>query len=141
MEPRISFLTLGVQDLSKMKEFYNRVFGWTPVKDSDGIVFYKLNGFIFALFPSDELAEDIGIPGSGAGFRKFSLAINFHSEEEVDTEFEKLVSNGAAALKKPEKVFWGGYRGYIADVEGNAWELAFNPFLKLNENNEVTGHE
>ena len=141
MEPRVSFITLGVKNLEAMKDFYNRVFGWTPVKDSDGIVFYRLNGFIFALFPADELAEDIGIPGDGSGFRKFSLAVNFHSEVEVDREFQQLISRGATALKKPEKVFWGGYRGYISDVEGNAWELAYNPFLKMNDSNDVTGHE
>jgi hypothetical protein len=31
-------------------------------------------------------------------------------------------------LKSPEKVFWGGYRGYISDIEGNAIEIAYNPF-------------
>ena len=140
MEPRISFLTIGVKDLGKMKTFYNNVFGWTPIKDSDGIVFYRLNGFIFALFPADELAEDIGFENNGSGFRKMTLAMNFHSEKEVDEVFQKLIKAGAGILKKPEKVFWGGYRGYISDAEGNPWELAYNPFLKMYDQNNVKGH-
>ena len=140
MDQRISFITIGVKSLSKMRSFYNNVFGWTPIKDSDGIVFYRMNGFILALFPSGELAEDIGVSKEGKGFRHFSLAINFHSEAEVDTIFKQLVKNGAGSLKAPEKVFWGGYRGYISDVEGNAWELAYNPYLELDKDNNVTGH-
>ncbi len=140
MDQRISFITLGVNNLGKMRTFYTNIFGWTPIKDSDGIVFYRMNGFILALFPSDELAADIGVSNGGNGFRHFSLAINFHSETEVDKVYNHLVKNGAGSLKKPEKVFWGGYRGYISDVEGNAWELAYNPFLQLDNNNDVSGH-
>ena len=61
MEQHINFITLGVRNLDAMKRFYTDVFGWTPLKDSDGIVFFQLNGLILSLFPEDELAADAGI--------------------------------------------------------------------------------
>ena len=129
MQQQLSFLTLGVQDLAKMTSWYNQVFGWTPMKHEGDIVFYKMNGLIFALFPFEELAKDIGISSDGSGFKKFTLAINLLSEEAIDKQFEEFKKLGVTIIKPPEKVFWGGYSGYIADPENNYWEFAYNPFL------------
>jgi uncharacterized protein len=139
MKQLINFLTIGVNDLSKMKNFYKDKFGWATLKDSDGIVFFKLNGFILGLFSSDELAEDAGVPQNGQGFKRFTLSINLNSEQEVNEAFNNFRQKGVKIIKEPEKVFWGGYRGYIADVEENYWEIAYNPFLELdNEGNVIT---
>jgi len=141
MDQRINFITLGVKDLARMKEFYQTVFGWETLKDSDGIVFFKLNGFILGLFPEHELASDIGVPHVPAfGFRGFTLAINYNSEAGVDQAFAELESRGVIVVKSPEHVFWGGYSGYVADVEGNYWELAYNPFLELDSEGNVVTH-
>ena len=82
-----------------------------------------------ALFPADELAEDIGIPQDGHGFKRITLAINFRSEKEVDEAADEMRKKGVKIVLQPERVFWGGYRGYIADPEDNYWELAYNPQL------------
>jgi uncharacterized glyoxalase superfamily protein PhnB len=140
MNQRISFITLGVKNLQNMKTFYTQVFGWTLLKDRDGIVFYKLNGFILGLFHVHELAEDANVSEIGSGFKSFSLSVNLNSEEEVDLLYQELISKGAKPLKSPEGVFWGGYRGYIADPEDNLWELAYNPFLEMDENGNVVHH-
>jgi len=140
MKQQLTFLTLGVNDLEKMKSFYSEIFGWKTLKDSDGIVFYRLNGIILALYPAGELAEDIGVNAKGNGFKKFSLAINFHSEKEVDSAFIVLQKKGVQVIKTPEKVFWGGYRGYVSDPEENYWELAYNPFLEMDKLGNVKGH-
>ena len=65
------------------------------------------------------------------GFRGFSLAHNVRSEQEVDELVAQLEYKGARVLKRPEKVFWGGYSSYIADPDDNLWEIAYNPFLPL----------
>jgi uncharacterized glyoxalase superfamily protein PhnB len=44
---------------------------------------------------------------------------------------------GATIVKPAQKVFWGGYSGYFRDPEGYLFEVAFNPFWKLNENDDV----
>ena len=141
MKQQISFLTIGVNDLGKMKNFYKEKFEWTTIKDSDGIAFFKLNGFILGLFPVNELAEDAGVPQDGQGFKRFALAINFNSEEEVNKAFDELRHKGVKIIKEPEKVFWGGYRGYIADIEDNYWEFAYNPFLELDKEGNVITHK
>lgn len=140
MKQQLQFVTLGVSDLHKMKAFYVEKFGWKPMKETDGIVFFQLNGIILGLFPAEELARDIGVPNSGEGFKKFSLAINFNSEEEVDVAFEEMKGKGVEIVKVPERVFWGGYSGYVADTDGNYWELAFNPFLEMDNNGKVLNH-
>jgi catechol 2,3-dioxygenase-like lactoylglutathione lyase family enzyme len=140
MKQRINFLTIGVDDLEKMKNFYKNSFGWTALKEEEEIVFFKLNGFILGLFPKEELAKDIGIAQDGLGFKRFALAINCNSEQEVDQTFEMLRSAGVTIIKDPAKVFWGGYSGYIADVENNYWEIAFNPFLELDQQGNVLNH-
>jgi uncharacterized protein len=141
MQQRITFFTIGVSDLEAMRDFYKEKFGWKPMKDSDGIVFFKMNGFIFGLYPKNELAEDIGIKNDGKGFKQFSLAINLRSEKAVDKLFEEFKQKGVRIIKAPEKVFWGGYRGYVADIEDNYWEFAYNPFLKLDKSGNVDSHK
>src|SRR3972149_9712940 len=141
MKQLLNFITLGVDDLDKVKKFYQEKFGWTPLKDSDGISFFKLNGFILGLFPNNELAKDAGVPDDGRGFKRFTLAINFKTEQEVDKAFDDLKQKGVKIIKAPEKVFWGGYRGYIADIENNLWEIAYNPFLELDSEGNVVTHK
>lgn len=141
MDQRLTFITLGVSDLEKSKAFYEKTLGWMPLKELEGTTFYKLNGIILSLFPSEELAKDAGVSGQGTGFRHFSLAHNVGSKEEVDTLFGELGKKGVTIIKPPEKVFWGGYSGYIADVDGHLWEIAFNPFLEMDGEGNVIGHE
>ena len=133
-------ITLGVTDLSATTSFYEQHFGWTKTAASnDDIVFYQLNGLQLALYPVDKLAEDAQLPGAGIGFKGFSLAYNTRSESEVDALFDGFLQAGVRIVKSPEKVFWGGYSGYIADPDGHLWEIAYNPFLPLDEKGNVKG--
>lgn len=141
IDQRISFVTIGVDDLEKAKRFYIEKFGWKPMKDSDGIVFFKMNGSVFGLFPNHELAEDAGVANDGKGFKRFTMAINLKSEQEVDKVMDELAQKGVKIVKSAEKVFWGGYRGYVADAENNLWEFAYNPFLEMDEEGNVKIHK
>ncbi len=138
MQPRLSFITLGVTDLDKSKAFYNDVLGWTPFQDNGGIIMYKLNGMVLSLFPQHELAEDAQVTNDGKGSR-FTLAQCMGSPEEVDAFFAHLKKHGVTITKMPEKVFWGGYSGYFADPDGHLWEIAHNPFLEMDADGNVLG--
>ncbi|ANI90656.1 hypothetical protein A9P82_06715 [Arachidicoccus ginsenosidimutans] len=130
MIQNISFITIGVKDLDKMKSFYKDMLGWKTSNDEEGIVFFKMdNGLTFALFPEKELAEDIGTAQVLAGYKNFALAINLPSQEDVNDFFQTLIEKKVTIQKMPEPVFWGGYRGYFSDPENNFWEVAYNPFL------------
>ncbi len=130
MEPRLNLITLGVANLQRSKAFYQQAFGWEPSPlSNESIVFFQLNGVQLALFPQESLADDAGVPADGKGFRRFSMAHNVGSEQEVDALVAALEAKGVKVLKQPEKVFWGGYSSYIADPDENLWEIAYNPFI------------
>lgn len=131
MEPRLTLITLGVSDLKTSRAFYENKFGWTPLPNSsDDIVFFQLKGGVqFALFPDHALAEDAQVDANGSGFKKFSLACNVRSEKEVDEVIADLEKKGVNILKRPQKVFWGGYSSYVEDPDHNLWEIAYNPYL------------
>jgi catechol 2,3-dioxygenase-like lactoylglutathione lyase family enzyme len=130
MEQRLTLITLGVTDLKKARHFYEEKFGWKPLPAStDDIVFFQLNNLQLALFPDTALAKDAHVDPHGSGFKKFSLAYNTRSEKEVDDLIMELESRGVTVIKRPQKVFWGGYSAYVADLDNNLWEIAYNPYL------------
>jgi uncharacterized glyoxalase superfamily protein PhnB len=132
MEQRITFITLGVTNLKVSSDFYETNFGWTrSMMSSENIVFFELNGIYLSLYERKALAEDATVDSAGNGFKGFTLAHNLNSEKEVDNLIENLRNKGVMIIKEPQKVFWGGYSSYIADPDGFLWEMAFNPFLKI----------
>src|SRR5690606_29696863 len=124
MEQRLTIITLGVSDLIESERFYSNILGWEKTNHSnENIVFYSLNGFQLALYPIDKLADDAHVPCSHLDFRGVTLAYNTKTEKDVDLLFSELSGKGVEIIKKPEKVFWGGYSGYFADPDKNLWEV------------------
>jgi uncharacterized glyoxalase superfamily protein PhnB len=140
MEQRMSLITLGVADLQRAVAFYENVVGWKAQASPPGVVFFDLNGVVFALWPHDELAKDIGMTAGAAvpAYRGYALAYNARSEAEVDAIFERLKQHGATILKPPQRAFWGGYSGYFSDTDGHTWEIAYNPFWTIREDGRVS---
>ncbi|WP_062464248.1 VOC family protein [Demequina soli] len=136
-DPRISFVTLGVADLARSRAFYE-AWGWVPAQAEGDIVFFQANGVVIALFSLADLADDQGRPGAVLGVGAMTLAQNYPSEAEVDSVYAEALAAGATSLKAPEKVFWGGYSGYVADPDGHVWELAMNPFSPPGPDGSVT---
>jgi len=125
-EQRVSLITLGSQNLAASKRFYCEGFGWKPAFENGEIIFYQLNGLLLATFAEKALAEDMqrvasGRPGS------FALAHNVRSKDEVETVMLELLSAGGGLLRVADEPPIGGLRGYVADPDGHAWEIAFNP--------------
>lgn len=138
MQPRLSFITLGVADLAKSKAFYTEVLGWRPMHDDGNIAMFLLNGMVLSLFPQEALMEDAQVRNERSGSRS-TLAQCLRSPEEVDALFAELKKHKVAITKMPEKVFWGGYSGYFADPDGHLWEVAHNPFLRMDADGNVLG--
>ncbi len=129
MKPRISMITLGVEDLQVSIAFYEKLGLSRKEPLSDEIAFFELNGTWLGLYPWDKLAEDAGVSPDGSGFRGVTLAHNLRSEEEVDALMAAAVAAGAVQVKAPQKAFWGGYSGCFSDPDGYLWEVAHNPFF------------
>lgn len=136
-EQRISIVTLGVRDRATMTKFYEDVIGFTDV-GPPGMTMFDMGGMVLGLWEADKLAEDAGqVARPPEGFRNAALAYNARSEAEVDEIFARLRDAGVEITTAPHKAFWGGYSGYFADPEGNAWEVAFNPFWTFDEAGRV----
>ena len=138
MQPRLHLVTLGTRDLEATALFYEKLFGIQRSEKSQGdVVFLRLQGLVLSLFPLDELAADAGVKNDCSDFRGFSLAHNAGSAAEVDQLYSTALACGGMTVKKPEKAFWGGYSGYVADPSGNLLEIAHNPFFPFNEAGEL----
>jgi uncharacterized protein len=124
----VSLVTLGVADVSRAEAFYTSL-GWeVAFRAEDGLRVFRTQGALLALYPRDSLAADAGVsPGSRQGFRDVALALNLDSPQDVDKAFELARNAGGSMLRAAEQKSWGGYSGYIADPDGHAWEIAYNP--------------
>ena len=133
MDPRISIVTLGVDDLDRSREFYRDGLG-LPERDTDGeIAFYELQGTWLALYPWDDLAEDATVDPDGEGFRGVTIAHNAESKDAVDDVMQEAEDAGATIVKEAQDVFWGGYSGYFSDPDDHLWEVAWNPNWEFEE--------
>jgi catechol 2,3-dioxygenase-like lactoylglutathione lyase family enzyme len=132
MEPRISLITLGVDDLLRSLAFYRDGLGFPTTWDgSKGVVFFKNGGTTLALYPYDDLAKDVGDNFRNIARSKFpgiTLAHNVRLKEEVDQVLRLAESAGGKIEKPAHDTFWGGYSGYFSDPDGYLWEVAHGAF-------------
>lgn len=134
LDPNVTLITLGVDDLERAVAFYRDGLGW-PTKgiigtdiDNGAVAFFNLrSGLKLSLWPRTSLAADSTLPLQVASSTDFSLAHNVGSCAEVDTVMEQVTRAGARVVKPARETFYGGYAGYFLDPDGHLWEVAFNP--------------
>ena len=125
MNQHIHLITLGVRDFERSRRFYTETLGSQPAAATgEDVTFFQAGGVVLSIYPREKLAEDALISPEGTGFSGVTLAHNARSEAEVDEVIRDLKAKGVTILKKPQKVFWGGYSAYFADPDGYAWEVA-----------------
>jgi len=138
MRQKLNLITLGVNDLERSLNFYEKGLGWKKSSaGNENIAFFSLGGMIISLYGRASLAEDISISEKGTGFSGITLAHNTKSEKEVDDILKEVEKLGATIIKPGEKVFWGGYSGYFKDPDGHIFEVAYNPFWEFDEKDNV----
>lgn len=127
MEPRISFVTLGVRDLARAAAFYRDVLRLPQKPTPPEVAFFEMGRTWLALYPRDLLAADAGVPDDGAGFPAFTLAHNVRQAGDVDALLAEVAAGGGRIVRAGRKADWGGYTGYFADPDEFLWEVAWNP--------------
>ena len=134
MKPRITLITLCVDDLQRALQFYRDGLGMATqgimgeVFKHGAVAFFDLQpGLRLALWPRKSLAHDVGIAVGPRSATEFALAHNVTSIEEVDAVMAQAHAAGATLKKPATQTFWVGYAGYFADPDGHLWEVAFNP--------------
>ncbi len=137
MKPRMSMITLGVDDLVRATAFYEKGLGFPRHGDDESVTSFALNGTWLGLYDRLALAEDAQVSADGSGFNSFAIAHNVSSESEVLRVFKQAIDAGATVVKEPVKAFWGGFSGYFKDPDGHLWEIAFNPYTWIGPDDEV----
>src|SRR6267154_2008412 len=125
MTPRITMITLGVDDLERSLRFYRDGLGLK----TDGIigtefeygavVFFDLHsGVKLAIWPRKSISRDTGLPVNNPAPTELTLGHTVSSKAEVD-----------AVMTPAADTFWGGYSGYFQDPDQHLWEIVWNPQL------------
>jgi catechol 2,3-dioxygenase-like lactoylglutathione lyase family enzyme len=127
MEPRISFVTLGVGDLERATSFYRDVLRLPQLPSPLSVSFFELGRTWLALYPRELLAADAGVPAEGSGFPGFTLSHNVRTEGGVAELLAEAAAGGGRIVKPAQTADWGGVTGYFADPDGFLWEVAWNP--------------
>lgn len=126
-----------MSDVARARAFYEAL-GFKAARQSEeAVAFFDAGGVILALFGRAALAEDATLSDSAPGFSGVALAHNARSEAEVEKVLAQAVAAGAKLVKSARKAFWGGYSGYFADPDGHLWEVACNPYFRLDEAGRV----
>ncbi|MCI0400043.1 MAG: VOC family protein [Gammaproteobacteria bacterium] len=140
MKPRITVLTIGVDDLKKSLKFYRDGLGFETQGvvgqefEYGAVVFFDLqNGLKLALYPRKSLAHDANIPQTPPSSTELSIGQTVNSKKEVDAAMAQAKKAGAKIIKPAQKTFWGGYAGYFQDPDGHLWEVAWNPAWKFED--------
>ena len=140
MKPRITVLTIGVDDLKESLKFYRDGLGLKTEGiigeefEYGAVAFFDLeNGMKLALWPRKSLAKDSGMKVTPASPTEFSIGHNVASKKEVDAVMEQAKKAGAKITQAAQKTFWGGYAGYFQDPDGHLWEVVWNPEWKISE--------
>lgn len=134
MKPRISVLTLGVDDLQRSLTFYRDGLG-LPTEGIIGqefehgaVAFFDLQvGVKLAIWSRRDLAHEAKVPLVAPSSTEMTIGHNVASKAEVDEVIEQARKAGAVITDPPHDTFWGGYSGHFLDPDGHLWEVVWNP--------------
>ena len=134
MQPRVTLLTLGVDDLERAVAFYRDGLGFATQGiigkefENGAVAFFNLeSGLKLALWPRRSLAADTGLALQPRSATDLSIGHNVASQQEVDSVMRQAALAGATIVKPAHTTFYGGYAGYFQDPDGHLWEVSFNP--------------
>ncbi|MBI3917641.1 MAG: VOC family protein [Betaproteobacteria bacterium] len=134
MKPRLTLVTIGVDDLERSLKFYRDGLGLKTEGivgtnfEHGAVAFFELQaGLKLAIWPRKSIAHDSGLPPGGPSATEFALGHNVSSKAEVDAVMEQAGRAGAVIVKPAHETFWGGYAGYFQDPDQHLWEIAWNP--------------
>ena len=140
MKPRITLLTLGVDDLERSLRFYRDGMGLKTEGivgqefEHGAVVFFDLQpGLKLAPWPRKSLAHDSGLTLAAPSATEFTIGHNVASQAEVDAVAAQAQRAGAVIVKPPHTTFWGGYAAYFLDPDQHLWEVAWNPQWELQQ--------
>src|SRR6185312_1247444 len=95
LEPRLSFVTLGVDDIARSRKFYEALGFKASAASQPEVTFFDAGGVVLSIFGREALARDALQPVSKPGFSGVALAHNVNSEADVNQVLHDAVTAGA----------------------------------------------
>ena len=127
---RLDGFGIFVKDMQTMIKFYRDVLGFEIKEDENTENVYLIkDGTLFLLYGRNNFEK---MTGRAYEYTKgvnghYEIALRVDNFSEVDSAFEKVVSNGAMPILSPTTEPWGQRTCYVADPEGNLIEIgSFN---------------
>ncbi|MGG1575223.1 VOC family protein [Fictibacillus sp. NRS-1165] len=140
MKPRITVITLGVDDLERSVKFYRDGLGFHTEGiigqefEHGAVAFFDLDsGVKLAVWNRADLAHEAKVVQGTPNPAEFTLGHNVGSKEEVDKVMVEAERAGAVITDPPHDAFWGGYSGHFQDPDGHLWEVVWNPAWEIGE--------
>jgi hypothetical protein len=140
MQPRITVVTLGVDDLERSLRFYREGLGlptdgiFGTEFEHGAVAFFDLqSGLRLAIWPRKSISHDSGLPATPNSPTDFTIGHNVGSREAVDRVMAEAVEAGATEIQPPHDTFWGGYAAYFQDPDGHLWEVVWNPDIAVED--------
>jgi uncharacterized glyoxalase superfamily protein PhnB len=140
VKPRITVLTLGVDDLERSLKFYRDGLGFSSPGivgtefEHGAVAFFALeSGLQLAIWKRNDIAYDARMAQTGPSAVEFTMGHNVGCKEDVDAIMEQAQKAGAAITMPAHDTFWGGYAGYFQDPDGHLWEVVWNPQMDVTE--------
>lgn len=135
---RMSLVTIGARDFARLRDFYFGL-GWTPAIAVDDFCAFLVGGVVLGIYPAQQLGAEAKAESPPAGaWSGWTLAQNVETREEVDDMYAAWIAAGATPVAEPVDHPYGPRSGYVADPEGNRWEIAWANGLEWNERGAVT---
>ena len=134
MKPRITVITIGVDDLERSLSFYRDGLGFQTQGiigkefEHGAVAFFDMAlGLKLAIWPRKSIAHEVRATVITSSSTDFTLGHNVPAKADVDLVMEQARIAGGTIVKPAHDTFWGGYAGYFADPDKHLWEVVWNP--------------
>ncbi len=138
---RLHLILLGVKDVAKSKQFYERL-GWCASPTGhEGFVKIDLGGYALCLLPIGDFAKDALSPSaeepafSGTGFVYLAK-----TPEDVPNILSRAVTAGGQLVKPATRTPWG-IAGYFKDPDGHLFEVDYETTWVFTEDHKLVVDE
>jgi len=125
MDPRIALITILTDDVTRLKNFYQTVLGFTIQQDLEQYVEFESPGVRFAICARSVLYAVSKHPSyqQAHNGQAFELAFPLETPAAVDETYKEIVMRGATPVQTPADMPWGQHTAMFADPDGNIHEL------------------
>lgn len=120
---RIDAITLFVENLAEMKQFYQKVFDLPVHFEDDNSAVFKFGDTLINLLKISE-ADELITPAKVASREAGSRFVFTVGVDDVDAMCDKLIARGVKLLNGPMNRPWGIRTASFMDPSGYIWEIA-----------------